>query len=150
VIELTPIGGRHAACVDRLTKILVQPVADAAIVRVQSPIRLSSDAEPQPDVATLRSREDFYAGGHPTPEDVLLIIEVSETSLECDREVKLPLYARAGVPEVWIVDLMGEKVSTYSRPADGFYQDIRSVGFGGSVSPLALSGVSLSADDILR
>ena len=149
VIEMTPIGGRRAACVDRLTKVLVQRVGDAAIVRVQGPIRLSDNTEPQPDVALLRLRTDFYAEAHPTPEDVLLIIEVSETSLEYDREMKVPLYARAGIPEVWVVDLAGEKVHTYSRPIDGSYGDTRSAGRGGSIVPQALPSLALNVDNVL-
>jgi Uma2 family endonuclease len=148
VIEMTPIGGRHAACVDRLTKILVQRVGDAAIVRVQGPIRLSDNTEPQPDVALLRLRTDFYAEAHPTPEDVLLIIEVSETSLEYDREMKVPLYARAGIPEVWVVDLAGEKVHTYSRPIDGSYGDTRSAGRSDSIVPQALPSLALNVDNV--
>lgn len=87
--------------------------------------------------------------GHPTAADILLIIEVSDTKLGFDREVKMSLYARAGVPEVWIVDLLGEQVSVYSRPANGFYVDAREVERGASIDLLMLPGLTVSVDDIL-
>ncbi len=149
VIEVTPIGGRHAACVDRLNRLLNRRIGDAAIVRVQNPVRLSKYSEPEPDVALLRPREDFYAQGHPTPEDVLLIIEVSETSLDYDRNVKMPLYARAGVPEVWLVDLSGEEIRVYSRPANSSYERVERIGRGGAVTSRTLSGLELRADEVL-
>ena len=146
---MSPIGSRHAACVKRLIKLLVREVGDSGIVGAQDPVLLPGNSEPEPDVMVLRPREDFYAGAHPAPGAVLLVIEVSDTSLEYDREVKLPLYARAGVPEVWIVDLINERVHTYSQPTDEFYEDARSIGPGGSVSPRALPGLVISIHDIL-
>ncbi len=86
----------------------------------------------------LRPRADFYARKRPTPEDVLLLIEVSDTTLEFDRDVKVPLYARVGVPEVWVVDLADEKVHAYLRPTDGIYRDARSIARGGSIAPSTL------------
>jgi Uma2 family endonuclease len=150
MIEMTPIGGRHAACVNRLTKILVQRVGDAAVVRVQGPIQLSDNTEPQPDVALLRLRTDFYAEAHPTPEDVLLIIEVSETSLEYDREMKVSLYTpgRVSRRSLRIVDPAGEKVHTYSQPIDGSYGDTRSAGRGDSIVPQALPSLALNVDNV--
>ena len=87
-----------------------------ALVSVQDPIRLPPHSEPEPDIALLRPRSDFYAGSHPGPEDVLLIVEVADTSLEYDRETKSPLYARAGIPELWIVDLDAESVEVFRGP----------------------------------
>jgi len=93
ILEMSPIGRRHAACVDRLTRLLVIRLGETAIVRVQNPIALGQHSEPQPDVSLLRPRDDFYASGHPSPEDVLLVIEVCETSIDYDRDIKLPEYA---------------------------------------------------------
>src|SRR3982751_4315477 len=93
VIEMSPIGSRHAGCVDRLNALLNRS-GQNVIVRVQSPIRIDDFSEPEPDIALLKPRADFYSNSHPTPADVLLIIEVAETSVEYDRGVKLPLYAR--------------------------------------------------------
>jgi Uma2 family endonuclease len=149
IIEMSPIGGKHAACVKRLILLLIERLGRAAVVGAQDPVRLTDLTEPQPDVAVLRPREDFYAEGHPAPEDVLLLIEVSDTTLEYDRSVKVPLYARAGISEVWIVDLTGRKIEVYSRPADGAYRDIRSVEPGSSISPQALPDLVVNVDDVL-
>ena len=94
ILEMSPMGRRHAACVDRLTRLLVRGVGDAAIVRVQNPIVLSDHNEPQPDLALLRPRVDFYTAEHPGPEDALLVVEVSDSSVEYDRQIKVPLYAQ--------------------------------------------------------
>ncbi len=149
IIEMSPIGSRHAACVMRLIALLTQQVGDAAIVNVQNPVRLSHLSEPEPGVSLLRPRADFYSEEHPKPQDVLLIVEVSDTSLEYDREVKVPLYAQAGIPEVWVVDLLDEKLHAYSRSTDGSYRDISSVGHGGSIASQTLPGLVLSIDDVL-
>lgn len=123
IIQMAAVGSRHAACVKRLIKFLVREVGDLGVVGAQDPVVLPDSSEPEPDVVVLRPRDDFYAAGHPVPEDVLLLIEVSDTSFDYDRDVKVPLYARAGVPEVWIVDLVNEKIHVYSRPTDGSYRD---------------------------
>ncbi|MBA2443054.1 MAG: Uma2 family endonuclease, partial [Rubrobacter sp.] len=105
VVEMSPIGSAHQAVVDRLTRMLVAFAASDYVARVQGPIRLDEHNEPQPDLALLVFREDFYEREHPGPGDTLLLIEVSESSLEYDRSVKLPFYAGAGIPEIWILDL---------------------------------------------
>jgi Uma2 family endonuclease len=117
IVQMSPIGSRHARCVRLLNRIFSKGVGDRAIVDVQNPIRLGERLEPQPDVALLRPRPDFYAGVHPGPEDVLLIAEVMERSAAFDREVKAPLYARSGIPEVWWVDLEEEVVEVYREPS---------------------------------
>jgi Uma2 family endonuclease len=98
LVTMSPIGSRHAACVARLTALLF-PVGGRGILWVQNPIRLGARSEPQPDVALLRYRPDFYASAHPGPEDVLLVVEVAETSADADRSLKIPLYARYGIPK---------------------------------------------------
>lgn len=120
---MTPIGRRHAACVDRLNRLLSQRVGDQAIVRVQSPVRLDDHTEPQPDMALLCPREDFYANAHPGPDDLLLVIEVADSSVGYDREVKLPLYARASVVEVWIVDLGRSAIEAHREPRTEGYAE---------------------------
>ncbi|GIW50689.1 MAG: hypothetical protein KatS3mg081_0044 [Gemmatimonadales bacterium] len=119
LVAMAPIGSRHATCVRRLNYLLSRGVGERAIVDVQNPIRLSEYSEPQPDLALLKPRPDFYAAAHPGPEDVLLVVEVAETSADYDREVKIPLYARAGIPEVWLVDLAGAQIETFRQPAQG-------------------------------
>src|SRR4051812_15552639 len=104
VIEIPPIGERHAACVDFLTQLITLRLRRSAIVRVQSSILLDEHSQPQPDIAVLKRRDDFYRRAHPKPEDILLVIEVSDTTLEYDLKVKVPLYARAATPETWLVN----------------------------------------------
>lgn len=108
VLELAPIGSRHAACVKRLGRMFTLLLGERALVGIQDPVELSDVSEPQPDVALLRPRADFYAAAHPGASDVLLLVEVSESTAQYDRTTKLPLYLAAGVPEVWVVDLNAE------------------------------------------
>lgn len=119
VAEMSPIGSAHQAVVDRLTRMLVAFAASDYVARVQGPVRLDEHNEPQPDLALLKFREDFYEREHPGSEDALLLIEVSESSLEYDQSVKLPLYAGFGIPEVWIVDLAAGEVESHSGPRSG-------------------------------
>ena len=149
IIRMAAIGSRHAACVKRLIALLASRTAGDAIVSAQDPVQLPDYSEPEPDVALLRPRADFYARAHPTPDDVLLVIEVSDTSPEYDREVKLLLYARAGIPEAWIVDLNREEVWTYSRPEDGSYGRIRGVGRGKSIALEKMPGLTVEVGEIL-
>lgn len=126
IIDMAPIGSEHVSCVNRLTQLFAVRAAGRAIVSAQNPVRLSALSEPQPDVALLRYRDDFYRQAHPAPEDVLLIVEVADASLRYDREVKLPLYARHGIPEVWIVDLQNSRVEIFRRPeGDGYRKMIQ-------------------------
>ncbi len=151
IIEMAPIGSRHHACVMRLDELLRNPrVPEGYIVSVQGPVRLDEGNELQPDLALLRRRHDFYAEELPKPGDVLLIIEVSETTLAYDRGVKLPRYARAGVPEVWIVDLEGRKVELYSAPSAEGYGVSREFGPGEQARSGPLEGLSLPVEEILR
>lgn len=149
VVQMSPIGSRHAACVDRLSTLFHQHVGRAAIVRVQGPVRLGEYSEPQPDLALLRPRNDFYAQGHPTPADILLLVEVAETSQGYDRDVKLPLYARAGVPEVWLVDLVENAIYVYCQPQGGVYKEVRQARRGESLAPRMLPHVALDVEAIL-
>lgn len=148
VVEMSPIGSRHAATVDRLNKLINKLVGDE-IVRVQSPICLDEYSEPQPDVCLLKPRSDFYSGSHPTPEDVLLVIGVADSSVELDRVVKLPLYAQAGVPEVWIVNLPQDIIEIYSQPVNDHYTQTQSVGRGERLSSPTVATVAFDAADIL-
>lgn len=125
VVQMTPIGSRHAACVARLNHLLLKAARDRAVVWVQSPIGVPPHSEPQQDLALLRPRDDFYAAGHPEPRDVLLAIEVADTSLDFDRSVKLPLYAEAGIHEVWLVDLPGEAVEVHRVPEGRRYRQVQ-------------------------
>jgi Uma2 family endonuclease len=149
IVEMTPIDPRHGAVVDRLNHTLTRACGDRAIVRVQGSIRLGLRSEPQPDVVLLRPRSDFYETAVPGPESVLLLIEVAETSLPYDREIKLRLYARAGVPEVWLVDLVRNEVEIHREPTPEGYRRGETLGPGDRLAPMALPEVSLSPAQFL-
>ena len=149
IIEMSPIGRRHAACVDRLTRLFVTCLGKSAIVRVQNPVALSQHSEPQPDVTLLRPRDDFYASAHPSPNDVLLIVEVGETSVEFDREVKVPRYAEAGIPEVWLVDLSHGTIDVHRVPSTRGYEQVQTASSGESLTPLSFPQLQLLAAELL-
>ena len=143
VVEMTPIGARHAACVNRLNRLLVTALADRAVVSPQNPVQVGNWSEPEPDIAVLRPRPDFYAERLGEPADVLLLIEVADTSGAYDRSVKVPLYLAAGVPEVWVVDVAGGVVDVFRQ--DG---QVRR-GPGDTVSPAAIPDLVVAVADIL-
>jgi hypothetical protein len=148
IIEMSAIGSRHAACVARLTRRL-QPVGEAAILWVQNPVRLDRHTELVPDLALLRPRHDFYAEAHPGPGDVLLLIEVADSTLEYDRRVKVPLYARVGVPELWLVNLPERRVELFRHPAgEKGYGEILEAGVADTVESETIPGLILTAPEI--
>lgn len=149
IVKMTPVGSRHSACVDRLNTIFNSKLMSTAIVRIQNPIHINEYSEPQPDIALLIPRSDFYAEAHPTSNDVLLIVEVSDTSLEYDRRVKLPLYASALISEVWLIDILKQRIEIHREPSKNLYQEIRYIQRGQSLSPLHFPAVSLNAEEIL-
>lgn len=122
IVAMSPIGSRQAACVKRLNLLMGKMVGDSMLIGVQDPIALDAYSEPEPDLVLLRSRADFYAEAHPSAADVLLAVEVADTSIDYDREVKLPLYAHAGLPEVWLIDLQESRIEVFARPQGGAYQ----------------------------
>lgn len=130
IVQIAPIGSRHQGCVNRLNALFFRLGGSWALVHVQGPINLPGDSEPQPDVALLRRRADYYASAHPGPQDVLLLVEVADNSAEYDREVKAPLYARHGITEYWLVDLENGVVEVYRRPQAGAYQQVVQAGRG--------------------
>jgi Uma2 family endonuclease len=125
IVDMTPIGSGHAGAVKRLSNLIKLAVGERAIVSTQDPIMLGEDSEPQPDLALLRPRDDFYADSHPGPEDILLIVEVADASLRYDTEVKLPLYARHGIPEAWLVDLVNKRLLIHRSPSPQGYGETR-------------------------
>jgi Uma2 family endonuclease len=122
IIDMAPIGRDHQSIVDQLNRTLVRAVGDAAIVRVQGSIRLSQWSEPEPDLVLLAPRADFYRGEFALGTDTLLVIEVSDTTLRYDRDIKAPLYARHGVPEVWIFDAQNDGLLVYGDLREGKYE----------------------------
>ena len=144
IIDMAPPGSLHAATVHRLNEILTRAVESRATVLVQNPVRLSEHSEPQPDLALLRRREDFYAEHHPRAADVLLVIEVAHTSLHFDRDTKMPLYAGHGIPEAWLVDLRGRRLVRHRAPEQGSYTLVDQPDLGVALSVSALSGVAVA------
>lgn len=150
IVEMTPIGSLRASVVKRLLKLLLPlESADKVILSVQDPIHLSAHSEPQPDLAVLRPRPDFYASGHPEADDVFLVVEVADTSAEYDRETKLPLYGRHGVEEAWLIDLSAGRVEVHRSPRPEGFTSIQLRLSGDQVSPQAFPGFSLDVDAIL-
>lgn len=153
IVEMTPVGSRHAAAVKRLTRLLSTQVGDAAIVSVQDPLRIPggsalADSEPQPDLMLLAPRQDFYAEAHPTPADVLLLIEVGDTSLPFDRDVKLPLYAASGVPEVWLISLPDTTLEVHREPVGNSYRRTRRAFPGDTLEPEGLPQVQVAVGEV--
>ena len=149
IIEMSPIGKRHRSSVYALGHLISLQVGDRAIVGVQNAVHLDNCREFQPDVTILRSSEDFYLSNPPGPADVLLLIEVSDSSLSYDRDVKLSLYAGAGIPEIWIVNIPDGVVEVYTDPSAGEYRTRRTFSAGDSVSPSSFPDISLPVSRIV-
>jgi len=148
IVKKMTIGRPHAGCVNRLTRLLVQRLGERAVVQVQNPIQLDGYSEPEPDISLLRPKEDFYAAAPPMPADVLLVIEVADASLDRDRLVKIPLYARAGIREVWIIDLPGRRIERFREPADDGYREVRRLDQG-KLSPVEFPELEVGVAELL-
>jgi Uma2 family endonuclease len=141
IFDMAPPGSLHAATVHRLNTILVRAVEDDAVVLVQNPVRLNQLSEPQPDLALLKGREDFYSQSHPGPDDVLLVVEIADSSLRFDRDTKVSLYAAHGIPEMWLVDLRGRRLVRHRGPVQGSYTQVDEPDLGTPIEISALAGV---------
>ena len=143
IIDMPPIGSRHAGKASRLADFLTAAIGGRAIVRTQWPVRLSEHSEVQPDLAVVKFRDDYYESTHPTADDALLLIEVSDTTLQYDRNVKASLYARCGVPELWIVDLQADVIHVHRSPLDGRYLEVSSLADSAVAAVALLPGVTI-------
>ena len=123
IITMSPIRSPHAACVERLGELLRQKKQDNQFVRSQNPITLGTHSEPEPDLALVKYRDDFYEDNHPTAADVFIAIEVAHTTQKYDRETKMPLFAQYGIPEAWVVDLKAKTIEVYTQPVNGKYSE---------------------------
>jgi len=149
LIEMAAIGNRHSAAVDRLTELFVERLQRRAIVRVQGSVRLNERNEPQPDLVILRRREDFYEKAPAGSGDTLLVIEVADSSLDFDRDIKAPLYARTGVPEFWIVDLEARAVSIFREPIASGYRSAFTARPGEMIAPSGLPDVGIDVEEVM-
>lgn len=159
IVPMAPIGSLHAACVARLTRLLAA-LPDDVILWVQNPVRVDRHTEVVPDVTLLRARDDFYGASHPDPGDVLLLIEVADTTLDFDRRVKVPAYAAAGIPEAWLVNLPSRRIDVFRRPSVAAAGASRSASErayaerlvarpGSVVEPMCVAGVSVAVGAVV-
>jgi Uma2 family endonuclease len=149
IVAMTPIGPRHNAAVNRATRAMVLAVGNRAIVQVQGSVRLDLYHEPQPDLVLLRPRADDYASQLPGPSDILLIVEVADSSSDYDREVKSRVYAKAGIGEYWLADLTENAVFVFSAPQSDTYQDSARYQHGQSIAPHALPDSIVAVEMLL-
>jgi Uma2 family endonuclease len=149
IIDMAPLGTDHSGVVSDLNYLFMHAVGDRGIVRIQSEVRLDRSSEPQPDIAVLAPQAHRYRHVHPAPADVLLLIEVSDSTLRYDRDVKVPLYARHGIPEAWVVDLQHGELCLYRRPVSGRYLEQDSTKTPGMTPVAALPGVWVDLSQLL-
>ena len=149
VVGMPPMGSRHAACLTRLYESLQDAARGRGTVRVRMPLVIDDHSEPEPDVAVVKARADAFASGHPGPDDALLLVEVSDTTLAFDLEVKVPLYARAGIREVWVVDLAAQAIISFRKPVGGRYSEEIRYGPGEPLNPGAFPDFALDPAALL-
>ncbi|WP_058555692.1 Uma2 family endonuclease [Thiohalocapsa sp. ML1] len=143
IIDMPPIGLPHSGAVNRVANLFVRRLGERVVLSVQNPIRIGDFSLPQPDIVLLCPREDFYADAYPTPADILLLVEVAESSVRYDRDKKLPLYAAAGIAESWLVDIPARKLTLYREPAADGYRAVAEAADLGGVTPAALPGCAI-------
>lgn len=149
ILIMSPIGSRHAARVDRVTALFVSALGNKAIVRAQNPLRLDDYNEPQPDIILLKPRRDYYESRHPGAKDVFLVMEIADTSLRYDLNVKLNLYAISAVPEYWVEDIDQDAILVHRNPVGEAYTTCLTFRRGSSLSPLAFPDLAFKVDEIL-
>lgn len=149
IVKMTPIGLRHAACVARLAKLLERKVGDVALIWPQNPVQIGDHSMPEPDVALLRPSADYYTSARPTERDVLLLIEVADSSVARDKAMKVPLYAEAEVQELWIVNLVKNVIEVYSGPSGGTYRQVRRARRGDTLPLPGGLGASVNVNEVL-
>ena len=149
IVDMVPIGSKHASCVNRIIQLFADKLQKRAIVSSQNPVDLGKHSEPEPDIAILKWRNDFYRDKHPSPQDILLIIEVADASLEYDKFTKTPLYARAGIQELWLLNLLENTIEVYRSPSIDGYKTITSLSSTETVSPLSFPDIVIKTGELL-
>jgi Uma2 family endonuclease len=149
ILQMSPIGPRHQAAVNGATRLMVRLAGDDAIVQPQGTVKLDQFSAPQPDFALLRPRDDFYKDKHPGPSDILLIIEVADSSLEYDTTVKVEFYAIMGIREYWVADLPNNRLLAYTDPIGDSYRTVREFSRGETLAPQLLPGCAVKLDVLL-
>jgi Uma2 family endonuclease len=143
IVIMPPMGDWHAACTADFAELLEETVGRRASKRVQTPLRLNDTYAPEPDLMLLRRRADSYRSGTPRPEDVLLLIEVADTTIGPDRRCKITAYARAGIPELWLAVRAAQNVEVHSEPVEGVYTRVEIVGMDSSLTPAAFPDITI-------
>jgi Uma2 family endonuclease len=149
IIQMSPIGDRHAGRTIVLNRTFTLRLGQRAYVSVQNPVRLSERSEPQPDLVIMRASSATHAVRAPRPEDVLLLIEIADTTVFYDRELKVPLYAAAGIPETWLLDLPADRLRVYRGPEGREYRSVQILARGSTVAPMAFPDIEIAIDEIL-
>ncbi len=149
IVDMMPIGPFHGGSVKRLNHLFERISRGRWVTSVQDPVHIGEHSEPQPDLLLLRPRDDFYSTRHPEPADVFLLIEVADSTLLIDREEKLPIYARACIPEVWIVNLPERRIEVYTAPGNGEYTQMQSVSGGQALAPAAFPDAEIDTAALL-
>lgn len=149
IIDMGKIGSKHAAYVDRLNDLLRDKLGKQVLIRIQNPVELSTYSQPQPDLALVRRRNDYYENRHPQPSDIFLLIEVADSTLETDREVKIPLYARSLILEAWIINCNNQSLEVYRYPTDNNYREKLCFFKGEKLSCLAFADLEITVDEIM-
>ncbi len=149
IFTMAPIGIGHAACVSRIHRKVADLFAEKAFVRVQQPVQLFGESNLQPDIAFVKPKENDYEDAHPTAEEIYWIIEVSDTSLQYDRNMKLPVYAKAGIPEVWIVDMKSQVIEQYTIPSNDMYKKLRKYKKGEALATVSFPEIPIESKLIL-
>ncbi len=149
IIEMAPIGSNHSGQINRLTQLLVHLVAKQAVVSIQNPVQLGDLSEPEPDLMLLKPNTDFYSSQHPQAKDVLLLIEVADSSLKFDQNQKLRLYALHNIPEYWLLNIKDSCIEVYRQPHDGVYAEKTTLRAGDKITLSQLNNISLNIADIL-
>ena len=148
IVEMSPLGLKHIATVNRLTNLLSRQLLDKALISVQNSIQLGDDSEPQPDLVVAKFRDDFYANKPIQPRDIYLLIEVSDSTIKYDREVKIPLYAENKIEEVWLVNLNDNILEIYTKPEDNFYQNLQKLNKDKIIAPLSFPQLKINLSNI--
>ena len=149
LVEMPPMAPEHAGIVNRLAEVLIVRLGDAADLRVQSSVLLSRYTQPEPDLAVVRPNPGHYLQRHPQPNDILIAIEVADSSLGYDREEKMPRYGAAGIPEAWLIDVNAKTITVYTEPRSTGYRNTLTLAWTEEVVARAIEGLSLVFEDIL-
>lgn len=149
LIDMPPIYPPHASTVDQIVYQFITHFGGRAWVRCQHPVTLAPNSEPQPDIVLARLDARRYSDHHPASEDILLAIEVADSPLQLDRKVKIPLYARSGISEVWLMNLVDDEIAVYREPTEAWYRSVRTFRRGDSISPLEFSDTAFAVDALL-